>query len=86
MDRQMEDIVRQAPKHITYDVIKEIYERNNKDKLSTLMEIWDIKEDKINMVVDDKQVKWCEIRETCDAYDIEMSTMLEDARKNIRKI
>lgn len=85
MDRQMEDIVRQAPKNISYEQIKEIYERNEKDKLRTLMEIWDIKDEKKDGR-DDIQNRWGEIRDTCDAYDMEMARMMDKARENIKKI
>jgi hypothetical protein len=87
MDREMEDIVRQTPKHISYEKVKEIYERNDRDKLRTLMEIWDIEDDKgVKKAKDEIQTKWDDIRETCDAFDNEMTRIMENARSNIKKI
>lgn len=79
----MEDIIRQAPKHISYEKVKEIYERNDRDKLRTLMEIWDIKDEiEVKKDKDDIQMKWDDIRETCDAFDNEMTRIMNNARKN----
>ncbi len=83
MDRNMEDIIRQTPKNISYEKVKEIYERNDRDKLKTLMEIWDIKdENEGKKDKDDIQMKWDDIRETCDAFDNEMTRIMNNARKN----
>ncbi len=83
MDRNMEDIIRQAPKNISYEKVKEIYERNDRDKLKTLMEIWDIKdENEGKKDKDNIQIKWDDIRETCDAFDNEMTRIMNNARKN----
>jgi hypothetical protein len=83
MDRNMEDIIRQVPKNISYEKVKEIYERNDRDKLKTLMEIWDIKdENEGKKDKDDIQMKWDDIRETCDAFDNEMTRIMNNARKN----
>jgi len=79
----MEDIIRQVPKNISYEKVKEIYERNDRDKLKTLMEIWDIKdENEGKKDKDDIQMKWDDIRETCDAFDNEMTRIMNNARKN----
>lgn len=82
MDRNMEDIIRQTPKNISYEKVKEIYERNDKDKLKTLMEIWDIKDEIKEDKKDNIQMKWDNIRETCDAFDNEMTQIMNNARKN----
>jgi hypothetical protein len=83
MDRNMEDIIRQTPKNISYEKVKEIYERNDRDKLKTLMEIWDIKdENEGKKDKDDIQMKWDDIRDTCDAFDNEMTRIMNNARKN----
>jgi len=83
MDRNMEDIIRQTPKNISYEKVKEIYEKNDRDKLKTLMEIWDIKdENEGKKDKDDIQMKWDDIRETCDAFDNEMTRIMNNARKN----
>jgi hypothetical protein len=42
----MNEIIKQAPEGIDLKVIKEVYEKNNEDQLKTLMELWEIKEQK----------------------------------------
>lgn len=63
----MDQIYNQCPTHITYEIAEEIFNKNNGDILKTLTELWDIKE-----IEPKKNNKWDDIRETCDAYDIEM--------------
>ena len=82
MDRNMEYIIRQAPKHISYEKVEEIYERNDRDKLKTLMEIWDIKDDIKGKDKDNIQKKWDNIRDTFDEFDNEMKRIMDNARKN----
>ena len=51
--------------------IEEIY---NKDLLKTLEELWEIKPKVENL--DEKTIKWNNIRETCDSFDIEMKNKM----------
>ena len=78
----MNEIVKQAPEGIDIKVIKEIYEKNNEDQLKTLMELWDIKENKKEVVAN----KWDEVREICDAYDTEMGNFMKNCKKNAIKL
>ena len=73
----IDEIIRQAPVGITNEEIMRIYEKNNCDKMGTLMELWEIEEKK----VEKKKDNWDDIREICDAHDIEMGKMMEIARK-----
>ena len=75
----IDEIIRQAPVGITNEEIMRIYEKNNCDKMGTLMELWEIEEKK----VEKKKDNWDDIREICDAHDIEMGKMMEIARKKI---
>jgi DNA-binding transcriptional MerR regulator len=75
----MNEIIKQAPEGIDIKVIKEIYEKNNEDQLKTLMELWEIKEKK--EVKTENQ--WDNIRDTCDAFDEEMSKFI---KKNTIKL
>ena len=43
------------------------------------MELWEIKEKK----EEKKETKWDNIRETCDAYDIEMANFMKKNRVKI---
>ncbi len=72
----MDEILKQAPTGISDELIKEIYEKNNNDITKTLMELWEIDD---NLKTKELS-KWDEIRETCDAYDKEMTKMLKEAK------
>jgi len=74
----IDEIIRQAPVGVTNDEIVKIYEKNNWDKMITLMELWDIVEKK-----EKKKDTWDDIRDICDAHDIEMGKMMEIARKKM---
>jgi hypothetical protein len=70
----MDVIINQAPDNYTKEEIEIIYNKNNKDSVKTLAELWDIKEEIIN--IDEKTEKWNNIRETCDAFDTEMQKIM----------
>jgi len=69
----MNEIIKQAPKNIDIELIKKIYEKNNENQLETLLELWEIKEIKENK----KLNHWDNIRNTCDAFDEEMSKFIK---------
>jgi hypothetical protein len=69
----MEDIISQAPVGISDEEIIEIYNKNDKDKLKTLFELWNMPEN----IKEKPFNKFDEIRETCDAFDIEMAKLLK---------
>jgi|688.fasta_scaffold1225191_2 hypothetical protein len=75
----IEELIKQAPIGISNEEIIKVYEKNNWDKMNTLMELWDI-EDKKPVKKEDK---WSEIRETCDAFDNEMERVISHARKKM---
>ena len=78
----MEHIINQAPENISDDKIMEIYIKNSSNVIDTLVELWDIKEEK--KIVTDEQQKWNEIRETCDSFDEEMYKQIKgDSNKPI---
>jgi hypothetical protein len=70
----MDFIIKQAPDNFTKEDIENIYNKNNQDVSKTLAELWDIKEEIVN--IDEKTDKWNKIRETCDAYDSEMQKLM----------
>jgi len=75
----MNELVKQAPEGLDIKLIKEVYEKNNENLLNSLMELWEIK----NLNEIKKESKWDNIRDTCDAFDLEMDKMI---KKNKVKI
>jgi len=78
----MNEVVKQAPEGIDSKIIREVFERNNEDPLKTLMELWDINENKKEVITN----KWDEIRDICDSYDTEMSNFMKNCKKNATKL
>jgi len=66
--------MKQVPENLSREEVEKVYNKNNKDFIKTLEELWDIKEDIKNL--DEKTIKWNNIRETCDSFDIEMQKKL----------
>lgn len=77
----MEQVIQQAPINISKSKIEEIFAENNNDINKTLMILWNIKDDEY-IDDDENKHKWKSIRETCDAYDIEMKKMMDNCRNN----
>jgi len=63
----MEEILKQAPDNLDTEYIENIFKKNDCKILPTLIELWKLQEKDIK-----PQGKWDKIRETCDAFDIEM--------------
>ena len=76
----MEQIIQQAPKHISIQSIQDIYIKNSSNVIDTLVELWDIKEEKKQ--VSEEQQKWNEIRNTCDSFDTEMYKQIKGMANN----
>ena len=74
----MEKVLKQAPIGICDEKIKEIFDNNNGDINKTLMELWDIP-----LEIEKEKTKWDDIRETCDAFDEEMSKMMKSKKNDI---
>jgi len=78
----MEQIINQAPDYISQQTIQDVYVKNSSNAINTLVELWDIKEEKKE--VTEEQQKWNEIRETCDLFDNEMYKQIKgDSNKPI---
>jgi hypothetical protein len=69
----MDILIQQAPPNLTIDEIENIYNKNDKNVVNTLAELWEIVD---NKVIPPK-TKWDDIRETCDAYDSEMANVMK---------
>ena len=50
----MEHIINQAPENISEDKIMEIYIKNSSNVIDTLVELWDIKEEKKKLLKNNK--------------------------------
>ena len=73
----MDIIIQQAPINLTKEEIEIVYNKNNKDIVNTLAELWDIADTKIIP----PKTKWDDIRETCDTYDLEMDKVMKKIKK-----
>ena len=69
----METLIQQAPPNLTIEEIEVVYNKNEKNIINTLAELWDIAD---NRIIPPK-TKWDDIRETCDAYDSEMAKVMK---------
>ena len=88
---KIEEVISQAPDHISKEDIEVIFKKNNENVIDTLVDLWDLEvpnapkttnegteEDNINFETDEH--KWANIRDICDSYDLEMQTQLNRMR------
>jgi hypothetical protein len=89
----MEEIIKQAPEHISLEDIEVIFKKNNENVVDTLFDLWNIDVVKtetctnidisdiydISKFKDDKN-KWTNIRNICDSYDLEMQAHINKMR------
>jgi hypothetical protein len=91
----MEEIIKQAPEHISLEDIEVIFKKNNENVVDTLFDLWNIDVVKsnntdnetctnsditdISKFKDDKN-KWANIRNICDSYDLEMQARISNMR------
>ena len=73
----METLIQQAPPNLTIEEIEVVYNKNEKNIINTLAELWDIAD---NRIIPPK-TKWDDIRETYDAYDFEMEKVMKKIKK-----
>lgn len=88
----MEEVISQAPEHISKEVIESVFKKNNEIVIDTLVELWEIEvpqassnknvsstgsDEKTDIHnIKDPEEKWTAIRNICDSYDIEMQAQL----------
>jgi hypothetical protein len=94
----MEEVINQAPEHISREDIEIIFKKNNENVLDTLIDLWsldvskkanvcDLDENKETVIDIKNEVnKWANIRNICDSYDLEMQTQLNRIKNNNKKI
>ncbi len=64
----------QVPDNLSWEEVEIVYNKNNQDFLKTLEELWDIEPNVKNL--DEKTIKWNNIRDTCDSFDMEMNNKI----------
>jgi hypothetical protein len=70
----MENLMNQVPDNLSWEEVEIVYNKNNQDFLKTLEELWDIEPNVKNL--DEKTIKWNNIRDTCDSFDMEMNNKI----------
>jgi hypothetical protein len=83
----MEEVISQAPKHISKEYIETIFKKNNENVIDTLIELWDIEAPKDTTNSNPKEIdlttpenKWTNIRDVCDSYDLEMQAHMNNIK------
>jgi hypothetical protein len=79
----MDEVMKQAPEHITKDDAEIIFKKNNENVTDTLIELWNLEAPIPEKDKDKEKDKWANIRDICDSYDIEMQAQLNRMKKNI---
>ena len=77
----MDEVIKQAPENMKYEDIEIIYNKNDKNVLNTLIELWNVQDKSIKNITE-TQCKWEGIREICDDYDKEMNKFLDKTKNN----
>ena len=89
----MEEVIKQAPNNMLLEDIEIIFKKNNENVLDTLFDLWNIDVKKTTDIIKEKEAeindidlidpvnKWANIRNICDAHDIEMQSLLKGLRK-----
>lgn len=79
----MEEVINQAPSHVSKEDIEIIFKKNNENVIDTLIDLWNVEAPKsVNPDEDDEfdlknpENKWANIRNVCDTYDKEMQAQL----------
>jgi len=91
----MEEVIKQAPNNMLLEDIEIIFKKNNENVLDTLFDLWNIDVKKTTDIIPEEATeadnndidlidpvnKWANIRNICDAHDIEMQSLLKGLRK-----
>ena len=70
----MDNLMNQAPEHLSREEVEYIYNKNDKDFLRTLNELWNIEPEV--KILSESTIKWNNIRDTCDSFDSEMKNKM----------
>ena len=91
----MEEVIKQAPNNMLLEDIEIIFKKNNENVLDTLFDLWNVDAKKTSEIVKEKEAeiddidldlidpvnKWANIRNICDAHDVEMQSLLKGLKK-----
>ena len=86
----MEEVISQAPEHISKEDIETIFKKNNENVIDTLIELWDIEApatgnaanpDEIDLTTPEN--KWANIRDVCDSYDLQMQVHMNNIKSKM---
>lgn len=76
----MEEVMKQAPEHISKEDIEIIFKKNNENVIDTLIDLWELDVPKtdaeLNGEGEGEGDKWANIRDVCDSFDLEMQTQI----------
>jgi len=89
----MDEVIKQAPDNISVEEIEVIFKKNKENVIDTLIDLWNIEvkdakptnnEEAADADFDftNPETKWDNIRNICDAYDIEMQAHLNRLKGN----
>jgi hypothetical protein len=89
----MDEVIKQAPDNISVEEIEVVFKKNKENVIDTLIDLWNIEVKDANAVKADEaadaefyftnpETKWDNIRNICDAYDIEMQAHLNRLKGN----
>lgn len=68
----MEEVLQQAPENLELAYVQSVFEKHNENVIDTLSELWSIK-----IPQEKEKTKWDTIRDTCDAFDVEMQKVFK---------
>lgn len=86
----MEEVISQAPEHISKEDIETIFKKNKENVIDTLIELWDIEApttgktanpDEIDLTTPEN--KWANIRDVCDSYDLQMQVHMNNIKSKM---
>ena len=91
----MDEVINQAPLHISKEDIEIIFKKNNNNVIDTLIELWNIDapksanpdedSDDFELDLNKSENKWENIRKVCDSYDKEMQEQLSKLKIKVNK-
>lgn len=79
----MEEVMKQAPEHISKEDIEIVFKKNNENVIDTLIDLWELDVPKTDAELNEKGGKWANIRDVCDSFDLEMQTQINRMKNQI---
>ena len=86
----MEEVINQAPQHISKEDIESIFKKNNENVIDTLIELWNIEAPTTGKTANPEEIdltnpnnKWAHIRDVCDSYDLQMQEHMNNIKNKM---